>query len=63
MTTATTFKSATANELEKEIDFLLTKSGMTWEELENGAESYTLNDANLATYRTIKSIKWVTQGK
>lgn len=63
MTTATTFKSATAKELEKEIDFLLAKSGMTWEELENGAKTYTLSDPNFATYRTIKSIKWVTEGK
>lgn len=63
MTKATTFKSATAKELEKEIEFLLNKSGMTWDELKNGAESYTLSDANFATYRTIKSIKWVTEGK
>lgn len=62
MTTAMTFKSATTKELQAEIDSLITLTGMTWEELEKAAEAFNLSDTNLATYRTIKSIRWVALG-
>lgn len=62
MTTETTFKSSTTQELEKEIALLIRKIGMPWEEIEKEAQAYTLSDSHLSMYRTIKSLKWVTSG-
>jgi hypothetical protein len=63
MTTAPVFKSATSEELNNQIEALLLKSGMTWEQLKAEAEAFTLNDTNLATYKTVKSLRWVVLGK
>ncbi|MEO0011257.1 MAG: hypothetical protein RIQ39_846 [Actinomycetota bacterium] len=63
MTTAPIFKSATREELNLKIEELLLKTGMTWEQLKDEAEAFTLNDANLATYKTVKSLRWVVLGK
>lgn len=63
MTTATTFLSVPKEEIELNIEALLKRSRMTWKELEEAAESFNLNDADLATYRTIRSLRWISLGQ
>ena len=63
MTTASTFLSVPSDKLNATIEQLLSKTRMSWLELETAAESFSLNDEDLATYRTIKSIRWVTLGE
>ncbi len=61
MSTVTTFNTKSRKNLEQEIEFLLAETGMSWEALEAEAVNFTLNDKELAIYRTIKSMRWILE--